>query len=127
MHSVSLNKIKQVIGADAVLYVTIEDWGQKYQVLSSTTVVKARARLVDVSTGTEIWTGTEHIAQGSGGGENGLIGMLIAALIHQVAASLTDPAHEVSRQASNAMIFNPNTGLLFGQHNPQYDSDQRGR
>jgi hypothetical protein len=127
MHSVSLNKIKQVIGADAVLYVTIEDWGQKYQVLSSNTVVKARARLVDASTGAELWTGAERLVQGSGGGGNDLISMLIAALIHQVIAAMTDPAHEVSRQATNLMIFNSNTGLLFGPHHSQYDSDPRGR
>jgi hypothetical protein len=127
MHGVSMAKIKEVIGADAVLYVTIEDWGQKYQVLSSTTVVKARARLVDVTTGTEIWTGTEHIAKGSGGAENGLIGMLVAALVQQIAASMGDPAHDVSRQATNAMVFNPGNGLLFGPHHPQFDSDLRGR
>jgi hypothetical protein len=127
MHGVSLNKIKEVIGADAVLYVTIEDWGQKYVILSSTTVVKARARLVDVATGTEIWSGTEQLAQGSGGAENGIIGMLVTALVQQIAASLTDPTHEVSRQATNLMVFNANTGLLFGPHHPEYDSDLRGR
>jgi hypothetical protein len=127
MHGVSLNKLKEVIGPDAVLYVTIEDWGQKYQILASTTVVKARARLVDVATGTEIWTGTEQLAQGSGGAENGLIGMLVAALVHQIAASLSDPTHDVSRQATGAMVFNPNNGLLFGPHHPQYETDTRGR
>lgn len=127
MHSVSLSKIKEVIGADAVLYVTIEDWGQKYQIISSTTIVKARARLLDVATGTELWTGTEQVAQGSGGAEQGIVGMLVAALVQQIAASMTDPTHEVSQQASNAMIFNSNNGLLFGPHHPQYDSDPRGR
>jgi len=127
MHRVSLSKIKEVIGADAVLYVTIEDWGQKYQVLSSTTVVKARARLVDVATGAELWTGTEHVAQGSGGGENGIIGMLVNALVQQIVSSMTDPTHQVSRQATNAMVFNANNGLLFGPRHPQYDSDARGR
>jgi hypothetical protein len=127
MQGVSLSKLKEVIGPDAVLYVTIEDWGQKYLVLSSTTVVKARARLVDVATGTEIWTGSEHVARGSGGAENGLIGMLVAALVQQIAASLSDPTYAVSRQATGAMVFNPNDGLLFGPHNPQYQTDPRGR
>lgn len=127
MHAVSLNKIQEVIGADAVLYVTIEDWGQKYQVLSSTTVVKARARLVAVATGNEIWSGTEYLARGSGGGENGLIGIFVAALVHQIAASMTDPAHDVSRQATDAMVFNANNGMLYGPRSPQFASDQRGR
>jgi hypothetical protein len=127
MHGVSLSKIKEVIGPDAVLYVTIEDWGQKYVVVSSTTVVKARARLVDVATGSEIWTGTEHIARGSGGGENGLIGILVSALVNQIVASMSDPTHDVSREATNVMVFDPATGLLFGPHHPKYETDTRGR
>jgi hypothetical protein len=40
MHAVSLEKIREVFGADAVLYVTIEDYGQKYLIVLSGTVVK---------------------------------------------------------------------------------------
>jgi hypothetical protein len=127
MHKVPLNKIKEVIGDDAVLYVTIEDWGQKYQVVSSTTVVKARAKLVDVATGVTLWTGTEQMSQGSGGGEKGTIGMLVAALVTQVVASMTDPTHDISRQATSAMVFNQSNGLPLGPRHPQYESDQRGR
>jgi len=125
MQNVPLTKIKEVIGADAVLYVTIEDWGQKYQVISSTTIVKARARLVDVATGATLWTGTEQLAQGSGG--NDIISMLVAALITQIVTSMTDPTHQVSRQAATNMVFNQNNGLLFGPRSPQYESDPRGR
>lgn len=127
MHGVSLAKIKEVIGADAVLYVTIEDWGQKYQVVSSTTIIKARARLVDVATGTELWAGTEQLVQGSGDAGGGIIGMLVAALVQQVAASFTDPMHEASAQATNLMVFNRDTGLLYGTYHPQYETDARGR
>ncbi len=126
MHNVSLSKIREVIGADAVLYVTIEDWGQKYYVLSSTTVIQASARLVDVATGTTLWTGTEHLRQGSGGG-GGIIGMLVAALVHQIASSMSDPTHEASRAATAGTVSNENNGLLFGPRSPRYESDARGR
>ncbi len=55
MHNIPLDKIHNILGADAVLYVTIEDWGQKFQVLSSNTVIKARARLVHVTSGKTLW------------------------------------------------------------------------
>ncbi len=47
MQGVRLEKLREVLGADAVLYVTIEGWGPKYRIITSDTVVKARARLVD--------------------------------------------------------------------------------
>ena len=40
MHKVSLARVREVTGADAVLYVTLEDWGQHYNVVSSQTVVR---------------------------------------------------------------------------------------
>lgn len=126
MHTVSLDKIREIIGADAVLYVTIEEWGQKYQILSSNTVVSASARLVDTATGTELWTGKEAMVQSSGGG-NDIIAMLIAALVQQVVASLTDPTYQLSRQATTTMIDDPQRGLLLGPRHPQRDTDARGR
>lgn len=125
MQNVPLGKIKEVMGADAVLYVAIEDWGQKYIVISSTTTVKARARLVDVATGETLWTGTEQLSQGSGG--NDIISMLVVALVTQIVSSMTDPTHQVSRQATTTMVFNENSGLLFGPRSPRYESDPRGR
>lgn len=76
MHTASLAKIREILGADAVLYITIEEWGQKYQVLQSTTVVHARASLVDVATGTALWEGKAVLVEGSGGG-NDPIAMLM--------------------------------------------------
>jgi hypothetical protein len=67
MHSVSLAKLRKVFGADAVLDVTIEEYGQEYQVLSSTTVVEARANLLDAKTGAILWKGKAVGREGSGG------------------------------------------------------------
>ena len=41
MHQVPLDKIRDIIGADAVLYITLKQYGSKYQVLTSTTIVTA--------------------------------------------------------------------------------------
>ncbi len=126
MHTVSLRKISQVFGADAVMYVSIEQWGQKYQILSSTTVVKARVRLVDVGTGTLLWQGTVQAAEGSGGSGN-LLADLIVAAVEQVANTIGDRTHGVARQANVAAFLHKNTGLLFGPRSPNYASDTRGR
>jgi len=127
MHSVSLKKIHEVFGADAVLYVTIEEYGQKYLVLSSTTVVKARASLVDVATGTTLWKGTAQAARSSGDSGGSLVGMLVTAAVAQIVNTTTDQAHMLAYQANAQMIFNDHNGLLLGPYNPGYATDTRGR
>ena len=128
MHGVSLKKIKEVLGADAVLYITIEGWGQKYHVISSSTVVRAGGRLVDVETGATLWTGKAQAVRDSGaGGQGGIIGALIAAAVHQIVFSMVDQTHELSRFATTTMVFNKDNGLLFGPRHPEFNTDQRGR
>jgi hypothetical protein len=127
MQAVSLDKIRQVFGADAVLYVTIQDYGQKYQVLSSNTVFKAHATLVDVNSGTTLWEGTAYAFQGSGDSGGGLIGMMVTAAVTQVFASTGDSAHDLASTANAQMISNPDNGLLLGPYSPGYEADVRGR
>jgi hypothetical protein len=127
MHAVSLARVREVVGADAVLYVTIEDWGQKYRIISSDTVVKGRAHLVDVGTGETIWTGTIFAQQSSSAGQTDPLAMLIAALITQVVSSATDPAHDLASTANGVMVFDRDRGLLLGPRHPGSASDLRGR
>ncbi|VAW80894.1 Phosphonate ABC transporter phosphate-binding periplasmic component (TC 3.A.1.9.1) [hydrothermal vent metagenome] len=127
MNAVPLDKIRSIIGADAVLYIHIEDWGQKYKVISSTTVVKARAKLVDVVTGSTIWEGTAQAAEGSGDGGGGLIGMVVAAAVDQIVDSSTDRVHGLSSVANHGMVLNTRNGLLLGPYNPEAVADTRGR
>ena len=51
MHQIPPAKIRDIIGADAVLYVTLKQYGTKYQVLNSATIVTVTASLVDTATG----------------------------------------------------------------------------
>ena len=105
---------------------TIEEWGQKYQVLSSTTVVSARARVVDVASGTTVWEGQAKAVEGSGGSGD-IVAMLIIAAVEQIIESTSDQAHELARRANAAMIFNPEQGLPYGPRNPKFETDTRGR
>lgn len=119
MHNISLDKIREHIGPDAVLYVTIQEWGQKYQVVSSTTVVDADLRLVDAETGDQIWHAKAALAQSSGDGGS-LAGMLVSALVNQVVGSIADRTPQVSAVANNIAINNANSGLLAGPYLEEY-------
>lgn len=127
MHGVPLDKIRRIFGADAVLYVTLESWGQKYRIISSDTVVKARVQLVDVGTGTTLWTGSAQATQSSASGQNDPIAMLVAAFVVQIMASVTDPAHDLARTANGTMVHDGRRGLLLGPYHPGRDGDARGR
>ena len=118
MHQAPLDKIRDIIGADAVLYVTLKQYGTKYQVINSATIVTVQAKLVDVKTGLVLWEGTATAQQNSSGSGN-LIADLIVAAVDQAINSSTDQAHDVSRMA-NALLLTPKDhGLLYGPYYPK--------
>ena len=116
MHSVSLDKFAEHLNPDAILYIVIEDWGQRYEILSSTTVVKADMKLVDAKTGTTLWNTKVSYAQGSGDNGGGLVGMLVQAVVDQVVGTILDPTPNVARIANNIAINNQGRGLLNGPY-----------
>jgi len=119
MHQVPLEKLDEIFAPDAVLYLTVKDWGTSYQILASSTTVTLEGVLVDVETGTEIWRGRKSAVKGSGG--QGLAGMLANALVEQVASSISDPSFGVSRQAAWSLFSDQRNGLLLGYYHPDYE------
>ena len=117
MHAVPLDKIHEVIGADAVLYCVITQYGSKYQVISSTTVVTVEAKLVDVKTGKLLWAGKGNLAQSSSSGN--IIVDLIASPINQAINQSTDQAHGLSAMVNTQLIMTKDRGLLTGPYFPK--------
>lgn len=120
MHQVPLDKVAQITGADAVLFITLKQYGSKYQVISTTTTVEAQARLVDTRTGTLLWQGRGFAQQGGTGGSGNVLADLVAAAITQVINSKTDPAHMVSRLANQNLLGTEGIGLPYGPYSPKY-------
>lgn len=116
MNAVPLDRLRENIGPDAVLYVSINDWGQKYQILSSNTVVDSNIRLVDARTGTLLWDSHVSLAQGSSDGGAGIAGALIGALVEQIVDSKVDQTQPVSSLANTTAINRKNNGLLPGPY-----------
>jgi hypothetical protein len=121
MHQAPLNKIREIIGADAVLYLTLKQYGTKYQILNSATVVTAEGRLVDAETGILLWAGVVS-AQENSGGSGDILADLISALIFQAVNKSTDNAHDVAH-AANAQFAIKNRGLLYGPYHPKYGKE----
>src|SRR5208337_3563642 len=80
MHQAPLNKIRDIFGADAVLYATLKQYGTKYQVINSATIVSVQAKLVDTQTGLTLWDGTATAQENSGGSGNIFVDLIAAAV-----------------------------------------------
>ena len=113
MHQAPLAKLREVFGADAVMYITIQQYGSKYQVFASNTMVVAKARLVDCRNGVTLWEGqVQAVANGQSG--------LLEALLTQVLNKLTDQAHMVATMASYQLFLTPTQGLPKGPRHPEF-------
>ncbi|MGL6473815.1 DUF799 domain-containing protein [Aeromonas hydrophila] len=123
IHALSIKKLHEIYGADTALYLDIQNYGTSYLVVSSETVVTASARLVDLRTGKLLWEGKASASsaeqQSNSGG--GLIGMLVVAVVNQIANTITDKGHEIAGITSFRLLSAdmPN-GILYGPHSPKY-------
>jgi hypothetical protein len=124
MHQVPLGKVLEILGADAVLYVTLEQYGNHYQVVNSATVVRLRARLVDTRTGLLLWEGRGMAEENSGGSGN-ILGDLISAALTQAIKSGTDAAHGVCAEANADLFYQKDHGLLYGPYSPEFGQEKK--
>jgi hypothetical protein len=118
MHEISLPKVYEVTGADAVLYITLQEYGSQYIVISSDTKVRVTARLVDTRTSTLLWEGT-GFAQSSSGTGFALLDVVSAAVV-QAINSVTDPGRSVSRAANQMLFEAKGKGLPWGPYHPKF-------
>lgn len=99
MHQIPLAKLREVTGADAVLYPTLKEYGTKYVVLDSVTTVSVAATLVDARTGDVLWSNNARLQLSANqNNQGGLLGALVGAIVSQIISSKTDPAHQISQQ-----------------------------
>lgn len=126
IHQLPSNKLHEIFGADAGLYVTVSDYGTRYMVLSSATVVTASAKLVDLKSGTTLWTGSASASSEEGRqNQGGLIGMLVTAAINQIISNVQDDAgYPIAGITSSRLLTpQPNGGILYGPRSPKYGTD----
>lgn len=119
IRSAPLKKLRDIFGADAVLYMDVKDYGSSYQIIGSETRVSLDAKLVDVRTGQQLWEGSASSSTSSGSGGAGLVGMLISAAASQILDTITDRGYEVAGIAAMKLIHQGSQGpLLVGPYHP---------
>jgi glycosyltransferase len=126
IQNVSAHKLRQIFGADAVLYLNVVKYGTSYMLIKSTNVVAVNAKLVDLRSGATLWEGSAQVSDDSSRGSSDLVGMLISAVIKQIGDTVSDAGYKLSASA-DAMLLgqNCNKCLLYGPYSPHYGQDRQ--
>jgi hypothetical protein len=124
IQNVSPAKLREIFAADAALYTTITSYGTSYRVIASTTVVSANAKLVDLRSGEQLWSGSASANGNETGFNIGNGSGLLGALVTQVTHSLSDKSYDVAGITSQRLL---NAGgantLLYGPRSTKYGTD----
>lgn len=126
IHALPQNKLRDIFGADAALYVDVKRYGTTFMVVSSDVTVSADARLVDLKTGKLLWSGSASASsseQQNNNNSGGLVGLLVAAVINQIANNLTEQSHTYAGLTSQRLLAPRPNGLLYGPRSPLYGKD----
>lgn len=123
-HAIQPGRLREIFGADAALYITITRYGVSYQVLNSVVRAAASARLVDLRTGQELWSGSISEQYSNSSSNNGLFGILLEAVVDQVVNTLSDKPYDLGKQANNRMLSAGHKGsILYGPYHSRYKTD----
>ncbi len=112
-------------GADAVLFVTIQDWSNQYQVLQSASVVTASFALIDTRTGALLWQRTQSAVRTSDSGGGGLIGALVSAAVTYAINEMTEIDYRpLAQQVNWQVLATAGVGLPVGPYHPNFRMDR---
>ena len=126
MHSTSAEKLNKIFGADAALYITVEQYGSVFSIFDSASVVTANAKLVDLKTGALLWKGTATASskEGENKQQGGLAALLVTAIVKQILATTFDESHRIAGTATTRLLSaGAPGGILYGPRAPGFGKD----
>jgi len=127
IHAVSPKKLSEIFGADAVMYIEVQEYGTSYNILASDTVVVVQAKLVDSKTNEILWQGNARAASSEQNNNNGfgVVGMLVEAAVTQILETAMDTGYGIAATAS-ARLLSPEArnGLLYGPRSPKHGKEK---
>lgn len=127
IHAVPAQKLREIFGADAAVYLKVTSYGTRYSIISSDTVVRVEGRIMDLRSGQLLWQGSASASSNEGENNNnqgGLVGLLVRAVVSQVVNTATDASYRQAGIASQRLLGAPRTdGVLLGPRSPRYQKD----
>jgi hypothetical protein len=128
IQAVSITKLREIFGADAAVYLRVRQYGTSYRVLGSETRVTVDGRIVDLRSGQMLWAGSATASsQENQNNSQGVLGLLVTALVHQVIGNLSDASFDYAGIANQRLLGSPRAnGVLAGPRSPRYGQDPQG-
>lgn len=125
IHDVSRQRLREIFGADAAVYIKVTQYGTRYLVFGSETRVTAQARIVDLRTGELLWQGsaTASSSEGRNSNQGGLVGILVTAVVQQIVETASDASFKFAGTASQRLLSPRKNGVLYGPRSPKYQTD----
>src|SRR5467141_3592726 len=94
VHGTDPTRLCALFGADAVLFVTIEQWTAKYMLITTQVTVEFNYVLKDGRTGEELWRDHEAGVYASDSAGGGLAGAIAAAIVAKAAPNYMPMARQ---------------------------------
>jgi len=116
IHAVPPAKLREIFGADAALYMEVDKYGTRYVVIDSVVEVSVAAKLLDLrSDAGTLWENRADLAVSTrGNNQGGILGMLVSAVVNQIANTVQDSGYPVSRQAMWVLFKTSHNALIPG-------------
>ncbi len=121
IHALPVDRLREIFGADAAVYLRVTDYGTRWYVLGSQTRVDIEARIVDLRSGALLWEGEASASSHEGGSasRSGLAGMLIRGVVEQIAGTVSDAAFGYAEEANHRLLgAGRYEGILAGPRAP---------
>lgn len=125
IHDVSPQKLREIFGADAAVYIKVTRYGTSYVVIASETRVTVQARIVDLRTGQLLWQGSASASseESRSSSQGGLAELLIRAVVTQIVETVADTSFNYAGIASQRLLSPKMNGVLYGPRSPNYQKD----
>jgi len=118
MHEADPQRIGELFGADAILYIIINHLEAKYLLIRTTVTVGFSYILKDTKTGKEIWKNEQVMEYTPDSG-----GSLLVAVINSAVTKAMPNYIPLSREANSKAFIIPHQGLPAGPYNSKYGKD----
>lgn len=104
VQEIPVEKLAEVFGTDAALFVDVHDYGTHYQVVRTVARVELQGRLVSLKTSRLLWEGRAKY-ESADQDTSSLGAMLINALVSQVVRDSSNFAYRVASMAAGQLIW----------------------
>jgi len=114
IHAVAPPKLRDIFGADAALYLEIDQYGARYIVVDSVIEIRVAAKLLDLRTGNTLWEHRVSVDDRDRSNNHGILGALISAVIKQIGNTTQDRSYPVAKRAMKTLLQTSDGALIAG-------------